>query len=144
MTTGIGKGCNFKIYVKATTGPATTSDSFLEHINDMSLTFDGKTVEITEFAATCPTYVARATGIKDIKVVLSGYLEKAATGQAMLWANHISGTALFGYFGFGATGAEAKFQMGMNVDNIDIKTNTDGYQEVTYNISNYGTPTGWT
>lgn len=130
----IGKGCYTKIYAAATATPT----NFVEHMNDLSLKFEGKTVEITEFAATCPAYVARATGIKDVTATISGYLDKAATGQGFFWANHVSGQALFVKFGFGATGAEATFEFQANVDSIDITTTTDGYQQVTYNLSNYG------
>jgi hypothetical protein len=105
----------------------------VEHINNVSLSFSGKNVDVTEFAASAPVYIARAPGIKDVKATISGFLEKAATGQAFFWANMVSDTALYVKILLTATTPAVEFAA--VVDGIDIKDTPDGYVEVTYNVS---------
>lgn len=116
--------------VAATATPA----NVLEHINNIDLKFSGKSVDVTEFAASAPVYIARAPGIKDVTATLSGFLDKAATGQAFIWANMISDTDLYVKILLTASTPAVEFKA--VVDDIDVKNTPSGYVEVTYSVSN--------
>ena len=113
---------------------AATPTQVVEHINNVSLKFDGKSVDVTEFAASAPVYIARAPGIKDVSAVVSGFLEKGATGQAFFWANMVSDTDLYVKVLLTASTPAVEFKA--VVVSIEIKDAVDGYVEVTYNVSN--------
>ena len=130
---GITKG-NLPPVLAATSG---TPTQVVEHINNISLSFAGKPVDVTEFAASAPTYIARAPGIKDVTCTFSGFLEKTATGQAFIWANQVSDAGLVILIKLTATTPAVMFNA--CVTGIDVKNaSVDGYVEVTYNISNSG------
>ena len=113
---------------------AATPTQVVEHINNIDLKFDGKSVDVTEFAASAPVYVARAPGIKDVTATISGFLEKAATGQAYFWANMVSDTDLYVKVLLTASTPAVEFKA--VVDSIEVKDAPDGYVEVTYSVSN--------
>jgi hypothetical protein len=127
---GITKGNLPTVKVAA----AATPTNVVEHINNIDLKFDGKSVDVTEFAASAPVYVARAPGIKDVTATISGFLEKGATGQAFFWANMVSDADLYVKVLLTATTPAVEFKA--VVDSIETKVAVDGYVEVTYNVSN--------
>jgi cytochrome b involved in lipid metabolism len=126
----ISKGTTPKIYTAATASPT----NLVGHMNNFSMTMNGKSVDVTEFAASAPTYIARASGIKDLTATFSGFNDKADAGQAPIWANVVSDTDLYVKITFTATTPAIEFKA--VVDSIDIKNSIDGYVEVTFNVSN--------
>ena len=117
-------------------GTATAPTQVLEHINTVALTMDSKNIDVTEFAAAAPAYIARAAAIKDVKATMSGFLEKGATGQAIVFANFVSDTALFVKILLTATVPAVEFSA--VVDSIEMKPTIDGFVEVTFSVSGAG------
>jgi hypothetical protein len=126
----ITKGNLPTVKAAATAAPS----NVVEHINNIDLKFSGKSVDVTEFAASAPIYISRASGIKDVTATFSGFLEKTATGQAFFWGNAVSDTDLYVKILLTATTPAVEFKA--VVDDIDIKNTPDGYVEVTYSVSN--------
>jgi predicted secreted protein len=128
----ISKGTTPKIYTAATASPT----NLVAHMNSFSMSFNGKSVDVTEFAANAPVYIARAAGIKDLTATFSGFNDKADAGHAPIWANAVSDTDLYVKITFTATTPAVEFKA--VVDSIDIKNSYDGYVEVSFSVSNAG------
>ena len=139
---GINDGRCAKIYAKASSPVGT---DFVEHINNISLTLDGKPVDITEFSAAACTnataFTQKMNTIKEIALTISGFADLVATQQALLYANWLSGTAAYVKVGFGAAGASPAFEFSANVGNIKVDAAPDGMQLVSFDISNLSTVT---
>jgi hypothetical protein len=126
----ITKG-NQPTVLAATSG---TPTQVVEHINNIDLKFSGKSVDVTEFAASAPIYISRASGIKDVTATIAGFLDKTAAGQAFFWGNVVSDAGLVILIKLTATTPAVMFTA--VVDDVDIKNTPDGYVEVTYSVSN--------
>ena len=128
------KGACVLIYTKATSPVGTTN--FIEHVNSVDLDVDGNPKEITEFAAAlcAAPYTQQINTIKTLKLSLDCGLELVATGQAILWANWVSGTACYVKVGFGAAGAGPVFEFKANV-NAKLSGKPDDVQTVSFDIT---------
>ena len=136
----IAKGSCAKVYAGATTGPTTVC----AHINDVKLSLSGKAIDVTEFAAACPTYAAKLSALKDLSATISGFLYYADPGQGFIFANHIADSTLWIKLGFGVAGASPTVNFQAIVEKIDIKDTVDGMQEVTFDVTNAGAAVTWT
>jgi hypothetical protein len=88
-----------------------------------------------------PTFVVNKMAIKDCKIVLKGFLDKADTGQAALWTEYTAGAGtLICKVTFDEAGSH--FIWGpMTVDSIAIGEQVANMVTVTYNLSQNGIPT---
>ena len=132
----IESAANIGVYAGTTTGPT----QCIEHITDASLDLDGKSVDVTAFGcAATGTWGASMQTIKSAKVVLKGFLDKTATGQAFIWAQWTTPTTgLYIKITFDSAGTHY-FNGPMSVESIAVSDKASGgLVEVTYNLASNG------
>ena len=131
------------VRILANTSNSFSDSNYIEHINVVDLEIDGNPKDVTEFAAaTCTAaFTTEVNMSKTIKLSCSGWSDLTATTQAMLWANIISGTAVYVKVGFGTAGAGPTVAFQANIANVKLGAKPDDYQTVDFTISNLAQPT---
>lgn len=121
--------------VKVSTATAGTYTTVVR-INDVSMSHDGGTIDVTEFSSAGTSYRSRIQGLKDLTYTLSGFWTSTDTnGQSAIRSSWTNDSNLFlTFLPDGSTG----WKQQVIVAGIDIGATVDGEISVTYNLEGNG------
>jgi hypothetical protein len=134
--TGIQTGPSIQLKAGATNA----CGDVVSFMNSVDVTFSGKNVDVTSFAASAPTYVAQKQAIKDLKATAKGFLARDDAGQADIWTAYTTPGDLYLKIYFGATPTYYVVAK-VVVDSILVAATPEGLLTVTYSFSGNGTVT---
>lgn len=133
VDTGMYPASTIDVYAKAADPPT----DCVNYINSIDITLDGKNVDVTAFNCTTPpTWISNKQAIKDLRIVMKGFLDRSDAGQGAMWTEYLTpADTLYVKVTFGPAGTY--FVMAnMVVDNIAIGNRASGgLVEVTYSLS---------
>lgn len=121
--------------VKVSTASAGTYTT-VARINEVTMSHDGGTIDVTEFSSAGTSYRSRIQGLKDVTYALSGFWTSTDTnGQTAIRSAWTNDSALFVTFlPDGSTG----WKQEIKVAGIEIGATVDGEISVTYNLEGTG------